>query len=62
MWIKIKSITKKRNSKSYCLTVLDDVEPIFMLGNGIITHNCRLLSDVTKLGTLLIQLAAQLCQ
>ena len=54
MWFKIKSITKinpQENGRSYCLEVLDDnVEPIFMLGNGVITHNCRLLSDSTKLG------------
>ncbi len=50
MWVKIKSITKiKSTSKSYCLEVVDDTEPIFMLGNGVITHNCRLLSDTTKL-------------
>lgn len=50
MWIKIKSIKKiKPSAKSYCLEVLEDVEPIFMLGNGIVTHNCRLLSDTTKL-------------
>lgn len=52
MWLKIKSITKiDGKNKSYCLEVLDnDVEPIFMLGNGVITHNCRLLSDSKKLG------------
>lgn len=52
MWVKIKSIvpTKKNARVSYCLEVLDDnVEPIFMLGNGVVTHNCRLLSDSTKL-------------
>ena len=50
MWVKIKSIKKiKTTQKSYCLQVLDDVEPIFMLGNGVITHNCRLLSDISKL-------------
>lgn len=50
MWIKIKSIKKiKPTHKSYCLEVLEDVEPIFMLGNGVITHNCRLLSDTSKL-------------
>ena len=51
MWIKIKSIEKIETNKkaSFCLEVLDDVEPVFMLGNGIITHNCRLLSDTSKL-------------
>lgn len=51
MWFKIKSITKVdiSNTKSYCMEVIGDNEPVFMLGNGIITHNCRLLSDTTKL-------------
>lgn len=51
MWVKIKNIKKiKKTEKSYCLQVLDNnVEPIFMLGNGVITHNCRLLSDTSKL-------------
>ena len=50
MWIKIKSINKiKSCPKSYCLEVLEDTEPIFMLGNGVVTHNCRLLSDTSKL-------------
>lgn len=50
-WIKIKSI-EKINTKakvSYCVEILEDIEPVFMLANGIITHNCRLLSDTTKL-------------
>ena len=51
MWIKIKSIKKiKPSAKSYCLEVLEDVEPIFMLGNGIVTHNCRLKSNIKDLG------------
>lgn len=51
MWIKIKSIEKlsKVRGNSYCLEVIDGSEPVFMLGNGIITHNCRLLSDTSKL-------------
>lgn len=51
-WVKIKSIDRLPAiyNTSYCLEVLDkDVEPIFMLANGIITHNCRLLSDTSKL-------------
>lgn len=51
-WMKIKSIKlikSRQTSVSYCLEVLDNVEPIFTLGNGIITHNCRLLSDTSKL-------------
>ena len=51
MWIKIKSIVRCKTNKavSYCLEVLEDVEPIFTLGNGIITHNCRLVSDTSQL-------------
>lgn len=51
MWIKIKAITRCKNNSttSYCLQVLDDTEPIFMLGNGIITHNCRLKNDIKDL-------------
>lgn len=52
MWFKINSIEKDENTKktaSYCLEVIDDVEPIFMLSNGFYTHNCRLLSETTKL-------------
>lgn len=51
MWIKIASITrcKTKATTSYCLEVLEDVEPYFMLGNGVITHNCRLKSDITDL-------------
>ena len=51
MWIKIKSINKLSDisTVSYCLEVLDDSEPIFMLPNGVHTHNCRLLSDTNKL-------------
>lgn len=52
MWIKIKSIEIVDNaySGSYCLEVLSNTdEPVFMLGNGIVTHNCRLLSNTKKL-------------
>lgn len=52
MWIKIKSIEILPHIQggSYCLEVIsDDTPEEFMLGNGIVTHNCRLLSDTTKL-------------
>lgn len=51
-WVKIKSIKKLTNkgATSYCLEVLGDEEPIFTLANGIITHNCRLKSDIRELG------------
>lgn len=53
MWFKIKEIKQfpaKEGSTSYCLEVLDkDVAPEYALANGVITHNCRLLSDTSKL-------------
>ena len=50
-WVRIKKIEKGVYSKeSYCARVLaDDVEPLFTLANGVLTHNCRLLSDTSKL-------------
>lgn len=52
-WFKIKSITNEKNNSdrtSYCLEIINDSqEPVFMLANGIVTHNCRLLSDTKKL-------------
>jgi len=45
-WFKIKSIKEYTSLKNvYCLEVLDDNEPIFMMANGIVTHNCRLRLD-----------------
>lgn len=51
LWFKIKNIKKLPNTSttSYCLEVLDNSEPVFMLANGVHTHNCRLLSDTSKL-------------
>lgn len=51
MWFRIEQINKiKGTDCSYCLEVIDEnTEPIFMLPNGIHTHNCRLLSDTSKL-------------
>ncbi len=52
LWIKIKSIEKLNHhslTASYCLEIIDNDEPIFTLANGIVTHNCRLLSDTSKL-------------
>ena len=50
-WVKVKSVHRITEDipRSYCLTVLDDVDPIYMLANGLHTHNCRLLSDTKKL-------------
>lgn len=51
MWFKIKEINKisSPSSHSYCIEVLDNTEPVFTLANGVVTHNCRLLSDTSKL-------------
>lgn len=52
VWVKIKEITKidDGDTESYCVEVLgSDREPIFTLASGIVTHNCRLLSDTSKL-------------
>ena len=52
MWFKIKNVHQIQTSAttSYCLEILDDsIEPVFMLSNGLYTHNCRLLSDTQKL-------------
>ena len=52
MWVKIQSIEILKTAgktTSYCLEVLDDVEPVFMLANGVHTHNCRLISDTSRL-------------
>lgn len=46
--VKIEKI-KDYATEAYCVEVLEDVEPIFTLANGIITHNCRLLSNTSKL-------------
>lgn len=51
-WLKIKGIKElsKSSTTSYCLQVVTpDVENVFMLANGVVTHNCRLLSDTSKL-------------
>lgn len=51
-WVRVKSIRKLNgdDKQSYCLNVIDrDADPVFMLANGLHTHNCRLLSDTTKL-------------
>ena len=51
-WVRVKAIRKidgEHDLKSYCLTVLSNDDPIFMLASGLHTHNCRLLSDTKKL-------------
>jgi len=37
------------NGDVYCFQMSNQMEPYFTLPNGIITHNCRLLSDTSKL-------------
>lgn len=53
-WFKVSSVERDDNCKmrcSYCLEVVEDnIEPIFMLSNGVYTHNCRLKSDIKDLG------------
>lgn len=45
IYFKIKSIKKVLGSDiAYCVK-MDEQEPYFTLPNGIITHNCRLISD-----------------
>lgn len=34
----------------YCFEMQRDMEPYFTLPNGMITHNCRLVSDIDNLG------------
>lgn len=51
-YFKIKSIEKIENYNEpnvYCFQMTNEDDPYFTLPNGIITHNCRLLSDTSKL-------------
>ena len=50
IFFKITSIEEYKTDDDYvyCFEMPED-EPYFTLPNGIITHNCRLLSDTTKL-------------
>jgi len=51
MYFKIKSIeeVKPTDEYCYCFEMKNEKEPYFTLPSGIITHNCRLLSDSSKL-------------
>ena len=51
VYFKIKSIERYDSDDDYCYCFeIDNVdEPYFTLPNGVITHNCRLLSDTSKL-------------
>lgn len=47
----ISSIERVDNENySYCFEMEDDAQPYFTLANGVITHNCRLKSNVKDLG------------
>ena len=41
----------KGSSKAYCVEIIDEEnpDPYFVLPNGIVTHNCRLSSDMMEL-------------
>ena len=50
-WVGIKEIKRFYASGPYvyCFEMEDQTSPYFTLPNGVITHNCRLLSDTKKL-------------
>ena len=58
LYIKIKSIEQYNNNENneeeekyvYCFQINSNDEPHFTLPNGIITHNCRLVSNIDDLG------------
>lgn len=51
VYFKIKSIEKYASSDEYCYCFeMPEDEPYFTLPNGIITHNCRLKSNIEDLG------------
>jgi len=50
IYFKISSVVvhKAHESDVYCFEIKNKEEPYFTLPNGIITHNCRLKNDLTK--------------
>jgi len=51
IYFKIKSIEESESSDEYCYCFeMPESEPYFTLPNGIITHNCRLKSNIKDLG------------
>jgi len=50
-YFKVTSVERYVSSEDYvyCFEMYNDDEPYFTLPNGMITHNCRLLSDTSKL-------------
>lgn len=51
VYTKIATINKCNTDDEYvyCFEMKDQEDPYFTLANGIITHNCRLKSDITEL-------------
>lgn len=51
IYFKIKNIEPYESASSwcYCFEMENNEEPYFTLPNGVITHNCRLLSDTQEL-------------
>lgn len=52
VYFKVKSIepVEYNDEYVYCFEMDSDYEPYFTLPNGVITHNCRLVSDIKNLG------------
>lgn len=52
VFFKVQSINTFENNEEYvyCFEIDDKYEPYFTLPNGMITHNCRLRSDIKDLG------------
>lgn len=52
VYFKVKSVENYTNSEDfvYCFEIDNQDEPYFTLPNGVITHNCRLVSSVKNLG------------
>ena len=52
IYFKIKSIEPYDYTDKYvyCFEMENKLEPYFTLPNGVITHNCRLISDIKNLG------------
>jgi hypothetical protein len=50
-YFKVASIEKYDNDNNnvYCFEMTNEKEPYFTLPNGVISHNCRLLSSITDL-------------
>lgn len=49
-WVRVKSCEQYETTKevAYCLQVVEEGQvPEFTLANGLVTHNCRLKSDIT---------------